>query len=655
MLNYSPIFPCNNDKRPLTTHGFKDASDDPKVIEKWEKTFKNIAYWGFPTGNGLFVIDVDNKNGGTGIKNWKKMTQCHGEPDTYTVKTRSGGFHYYFYMPSGTTVKNSASQFADGIDIRGEGGYVITPDGVDYEVYRDAEVMYPPLWILEKLNIGVKPQPQSVWTGRESYTLPKTIKNGTRNSTLFSYGRSLRAKNVTENEIWKKMQEANEKHCETPIEADELHQIYQSVLTKPAGVTGFQIKSEGIPQAGRNPLPEDYRKAMIAMGYSFKLDLVDNSVYINGHPMNDIDEQELLFNLGNAGFGSRDKAVQAYTYEAKQHEFHPIQEYLKNLKWDGQDHIAKLASYFTDEEGVFAQWIRKWLIGSVAKVLPTPHGYQNRTLVLAGNQNAGKSFFVRWLASEVPDFHMEKSINPEDKDDYLRKINSWIWEVAELGATTRKADIEALKNFQSMEKVTVRKSYGRYDLNKPALANFIATVNNEGTGFLNDPTGNRRYMTCTIQNIDWSYAQEVSVSQVWAQAVALFENGEDWNLSDSEAQQATEVNNKYEVDNTVGQYISRLFDIDTNETDWIMPTTEIIDFLQKKVAVGYTERAISMHISKYLTTENLKKVKVTPKGYTKRVWCWVGIQPKEIDSTPPQVVRTPKHIVHKMPDNQEEL
>lgn len=72
----------------------------------------------------------------------------------------------------------------------------------------------------------------------------------------------------------------------------------------------------------------------------------------------------------------------------------------------------------------------------------------------------------------------------------------WIWEVGELGAVARKTDREELKSFISTKNQRDRHAYGRYDAALPAIASYIGTLNE--AEFLNDPTGNRRFVTCDL-------------------------------------------------------------------------------------------------------------------------------------------------------------
>jgi hypothetical protein len=58
------VFPVKrNAKKPLTEHGFKDASSDPKQIACWKRQFPGCN-WGAPTGKakGFVVLDLDAKH-----------------------------------------------------------------------------------------------------------------------------------------------------------------------------------------------------------------------------------------------------------------------------------------------------------------------------------------------------------------------------------------------------------------------------------------------------------------------------------------------------------------------------------------------------------------------------------------------------------------
>ncbi len=112
---------------------------------------------------------------------------------------------------------------------------------------------------------------------------------------------------------------------------------------------------------------------------------------------------------------------------------------------------------------------------------------------------------------------VDSGISPDEKDCSLLALRAWTWEISELGATTRRADVEALKAFLSREQFTVRPAYGHYEIVKPALASFIGTVNNS-TGIFSDPTGSRRFWAMTITRLDWSYSEHMDVHEVWAEA-----------------------------------------------------------------------------------------------------------------------------------------
>jgi putative DNA primase/helicase len=136
MLHDLPVFPCDpSTKRPLTPHGFKDASSNDEDHKKWFTKYPN-AMIGLPTGQltSLFVIDLDKKpeKGIDGANELEKLEVKHGRlPKTATQKTPSGGRHLFFKMPPGRHIKSTTNTLGPGIDIRADGGYVVIAPSVN--------------------------------------------------------------------------------------------------------------------------------------------------------------------------------------------------------------------------------------------------------------------------------------------------------------------------------------------------------------------------------------------------------------------------------------------------------------------------------------------------------------------------------------------
>jgi putative DNA primase/helicase len=124
------VFPCTpNGKVPITKHGYKDASNDINIVKQWWAN-SPTANVGLPTGatSNITVLDIDVKDGADGLNSLAQLEEEIGQLDTYKVATPSGGFHYYFQHPH-QPVKNRVNVLS-GIDIRGDGGYVIAAGSV---------------------------------------------------------------------------------------------------------------------------------------------------------------------------------------------------------------------------------------------------------------------------------------------------------------------------------------------------------------------------------------------------------------------------------------------------------------------------------------------------------------------------------------------
>lgn len=124
-----PVFPCSPDKRPLVK--WRDrATTNPAQIERWWNKWPD-AMPGLPMGraSGLAVLDLDKRPDKDGAAALRDLGFGLDSLSPCIIATPSGGQHVYFQWGEG--LGNSAAGLPPGVDVRGEGGYVIAPGAVN--------------------------------------------------------------------------------------------------------------------------------------------------------------------------------------------------------------------------------------------------------------------------------------------------------------------------------------------------------------------------------------------------------------------------------------------------------------------------------------------------------------------------------------------
>ena len=227
-----PVFPLKtDDKIPLKgSNGFKNATTDPVQIKTWGKQFPN-SNLGIPTGNasGIIVVDLDRKSGVDGIKAFKLLCKKLGikMPGTYRLQTPSRGRHLYFRTKYADRIRNSAGRLGSGIDVRGEGGYVLAEgsviNGNRYTCISgtlDELAPLPP-----KLRLAIQSSKPKKQTGKNR---GDSIPEGTRNEALFQtacdFFREGRDRELTLHLI----RAINKSACNPPLENAEVRKIVES-------------------------------------------------------------------------------------------------------------------------------------------------------------------------------------------------------------------------------------------------------------------------------------------------------------------------------------------------------------------------------------------------------------------------------------------
>ena len=157
-------------KHPRTKNGLKNATTDENRIMSWFRKWPS-ANVGSVTGatSGIVVIDIDPRHGGT--ESLAALEQEHGHlPETVESQTGGGGRHLIFAHP-GDAIRNR-SNVRPGIDVRGDGGYIVAPPSVhetgsryrwkEEHAPNDIQAVELPKWLLELIRAAPEPKvPQS--------------------------------------------------------------------------------------------------------------------------------------------------------------------------------------------------------------------------------------------------------------------------------------------------------------------------------------------------------------------------------------------------------------------------------------------------------------------------------------------------------------
>ena len=228
------VFPCKpRSKEPATPRGFLDATRRKGTITKWwrECPDYNLA---IATGaqSNLFVLDIDSDDGES---NLAKLSQQHSElPPPTTEVITSAGRHLYFRHP-GQRVP-CAVKILPGIDVRGDGGYVLCPPSTHpsgrtytWSVDCAGSIADAPDWLVAfvtgRAEQAKPPTPDYIW----SSIIADTIPDGSRNATLTKICGHLLRRYVSAGLTFEIIKIINTARCTPPLPAADIERICNSI------------------------------------------------------------------------------------------------------------------------------------------------------------------------------------------------------------------------------------------------------------------------------------------------------------------------------------------------------------------------------------------------------------------------------------------
>ena len=329
------------------------------------------------------------------------------------------------------------------------------------------------------------------------------------------------------------------------------------------------------------------------MGYT---EYKDNSrSYFEWQPLDSRALKGMTMKVRLGGIDARDNDVRRYVQSDMIPVYDPIGDYLWDLyyKWDGKDHIRKLARTVPTNNPHWVEWFYTWFLGMVHQWQVGNHEkYGNQSVpLLISSQGWNKTTFCEQLLPPELSFGYTGNLQMDDKRQVLQQMSQMLLiNLDEFNQISPHTQQGFLKNIITLSSVKIKRPYGRHVEDFPRRASFIATTNQPDV--LADPSGSRRFLGVELTApIDVSTPP--NYEQLYAQAMhALHKKHDSYFFGPAETKQIVEWNKMFSIKTPAEQFFLDYFEPATDETEgeWISASA-IFSFLKDKVGVSLLKPA----------------------------------------------------------------
>lgn len=262
---------------------------------------------------------------------------------------------------------------------------------------------------------------------------------------------------------------------------------------------------------------------------------------------------------------SRNGLAELVDAVAGSNAYHPAHDWIMGIPWDGVPRSAlfheSLELLTPSQAPLVAKLMDAFMLQGIGALERNGISAQG-ILVLAGNQDVQKTRWVKSLCPVLGAVREGIHFDPLNKDSVLLATNGWISELGELDSTTRKADVSALKAFITRDEDILRPAYARRENAYARRTVFVGSVN--GTGFLVDETGDRRFWTVAVRRCHLLPPE--TMQQVWAEYRVRYLAGERWYFDAATKAELAESNSAHRAVDPIRERILTTFD--WSAIDW---------------------------------------------------------------------------------------
>jgi len=263
----------------------------------------------------------------------------------------------------------------------------------------------------------------------------------------------------------------------------------------------------------------------------------------------------------------------------------------------------------------------RWVVASVNSALGIKHN--DVMLILSGSQGIYKTSYLNNLIPAelgkekyLVTGHIDPALTNQNTANYL--CEKFIINIDDQLEVIFGKEYNSMKAIISIDRVTSRRVYAKFDRTRKRIANFVGSVNSNE--FLTD-NQNRRYFVIEVTGISQNY-KNIDMVQFWAEAMAASKKINPFNVYSREIyQQINQLSVQYTQSSVEQVLISRMFSAvqtDMYCEELFMTNGEIVLELQKLTTKPISQIKIANELKRLgfqRITKYFSELKYSKYGY----------------------------------------
>lgn len=374
----------------------------------------------------------------------------------------------------------------------------------------------------------------------------------------------------------------------------------------------LMVAHQGEPLPKTNNIVLDI-KFYLQRNYNLRRNVISRNIESDGNPLEDRHINSIYVNIKtNYPKATRD-LVRSIIFSDFIEDYNPFHDLINKYKEKppkvATGYIKSIIQTIVTDTPNYELFIEKWIVAIIATL---NYKHSPLMLVLCGGQNTGKTEWFRRLLPECLLKYYAESKLDAGKDDEILMTKKLIIMDDEMGGKS-KLEQKKLKEMTSKQTFSIRAPYGMISEDLHRLAMLCGTTNDEE--ILNDPTGNRRILPISVNDIKHDEYNKIDKELLFYEAHLEYESGFNYQLSGEDIALLKESSHRFKQASPEEELVAKYYGTPTEKSEEgvlsYLTNSEILSYIQTNSQARLSQTKLGMILKQMGLEQNHIRVNGT--------------------------------------------